>query len=281
MSEDGTFELDQELLEEILGRTLTNDTYTLKLQATDNEDNLSEIVEFNFTLDVESPIIPVEAEITSDVIKFTPLDSEAEIAAKGGPRIEIGTQTIYIGTWQESSNNQDPIIASFDDTNPENNWVRIDYESTGADGRGQGLFWDGDDLYAVFTTDGTQGSSSQDFRRAASDATQSWLRSYGQGGGAKVSVVARIDELTGEMTDAAFLSAVLNSGNSNTLTVTDLSINSNDNLVVEADAFFGPRNPDGSRMTQVDTSLGSPFDYTVEITQSLDEVISTAAVGWE
>ena len=226
------------------------------------------------------PTPATPAEITSSVINFTPSNTEAEIAAKGGPSIEIGTQTIYIGTWQESSNNQDPIIASFDDTNPANNWVRTDYESTGADGRGRGLFWDGDDLYAVFSTDGTQGSPSQDFRRAASDATQSWLRSYGQGGTRKVSVVARIDEVTGEMTDAAFLSAVLNSGDSNTLTVTDLSINSDNNLVVEADAFFGPRNPDGSRMTQV-VSGGSPFDYTVEITQSLDEVISTAAVGWE
>ena len=221
------------------------------------------------------------AEIASSVIKFTPSNTEAEIAAKGGPSIEIGTQTIYIGTWQKSSNNQDPIIASFDDTNPANNWVKTDYESTGADSRGRGLFWDGDDLYAVFSTDGTQGSSSQDFRRAASDAKQSWLRSYGQGGGRKISVVARIDELTGEMTDAAFFSAVLNSGKSNTLTVTDLSINSDNNLVVEAGAFFGPRNPDGSRMTQVDTTVSTPFDYTVEITQNLEEVISTAAVGWE
>ncbi|NEQ37427.1 MAG: DUF4347 domain-containing protein [Okeania sp. SIO3I5] len=246
----------------------------------ENQANL-QAEDFVLTSNSTPTPTPVPAEITSSVIKFTPSDTEAEIAAKGGPSIEIGTQTIYIGTWQRSSNNQDPIIASFDDTNPANNWVRTDYESTGADSRGRGLFWDGDDLYAVFSTDGTQGSASEDFRRAASDATQSWLRSYGQGGGRKVSVVARIDEVTGEMTDAAFLSAVLNSGNSNTLTVTDLSINSNNNLVVEADAFFGPRNPDGSRMTHVDTSLGSPFDYTVEITQSLDEVISTAAVGWE
>ncbi|MEM1169130.1 MAG: DUF4347 domain-containing protein [Cyanobacteria bacterium P01_H01_bin.35] len=247
-------------------------------------ENQANLQESDFVLTSNSTSTPTPAapaEIASSVIKFTPSDTEAEIAAKGGPSIEIGTQTIYIGTWQKSGNNQDPIIASFDDTNPANNWVRTDYERTGADGRGRGLFWDGDDLYAVFSTDGTQGSPSQDFRRAASDATQSWLRSYGQGGGAKVSVVARIDELTGEMTDAAFFSAVLNSGNSNTLTVTDLSINSDDNLVVEAGAFFGPRNPDGSRMTQVDTSVSTPFDYTVEITQNLEEVISTAAVGWE
>ncbi|NET42562.1 Ig-like domain-containing protein [Okeania sp. SIO2B3] len=60
--EDGTFELDQELLEEVLGDTLTNGTYTLKLQGTDSNGNLSEVIELEFTLDldVEAPIISAE-----------------------------------------------------------------------------------------------------------------------------------------------------------------------------------------------------------------------------
>ena len=33
-------------------------------------------------------------------------------------------------------------------------------------------------------------------------------------------------------------------------------------------------------MTQVDDTLSSPFDYTVEITPDLNTVISTSAVGW-
>jgi hypothetical protein len=219
------------------------------------------------------------AEITSSTVKFTPQDSEQAIAATGAPSITIGTQTIYIGTWQKTSINQDPIIASFDSANSANNWVRTDYEMTGADGRGYGLFWDGDDLYSVFSTDGTQGSSSEDFRRAAADAQQSWLRSYGQGGGAKIAVVAKIDELTGEMTDAAFLSAVLSNGDSNSLVVNDLSVNSTGNLEVSANSWFNPRNPNGSKMTKVG-SEGSPFDYTVEIVPDLSQVVSTSAVGW-
>ncbi|MDY6802461.1 MAG: calcium-binding protein [Cyanobacteriota bacterium] len=219
------------------------------------------------------------AEITSNTVKFAPGDSEQAIAATGAPSITIGTQTIYVGTWQKTGINQDPIIASFDDVNPANNWTRTDYESTGADGRGYGLFWDGDDLYSVFSTDGTQGSASEDFRRAATDAEQSWLRSYGQGGGAKIAVVAKIDETTGEMTDAAFLSAVLSNGNSNSLAVTDLSVNGSGNLEVSANSFFNPRNPNGSKMTKVG-SEGSPFDYTVEIQPDLSRVVSTSAVGW-
>jgi hypothetical protein len=232
------------------------------------------------TITDDDVLEPVPAVISSDTIKFSPGDSQEAIAASGAPSITIGTQTIYIGTWQESSNNQDPIVASFDSANSNNNWIRTDYESTGADGRGYGLFWDGDDLYAAFSTDGTQGSSSEDFRRAAADAQQSWLRSYGSGGGAKIGVVAKLDETSGEMTDAAFLSSLLSNGNSNSLAITDLSVSDSGNLLVEADSWFSPRNPDGSRMTQV-ASGSSPFDYTVEIAPDLSRVVSTSAVGWE
>ena len=71
---------------------------------------------------------------------------------------------------------------SFDSENPGNNWVRTDYEITGADSRGYGLFWSGADLYGVFSVDGTQGTSAEDFRRASSDASTGWIRSYGSGG---------------------------------------------------------------------------------------------------
>jgi hypothetical protein len=219
------------------------------------------------------------ASIVSNTITFSRGQSEAAIAATGAARIKIGTQTIYIGTQQVSSINQNPIIASFDRANPANNWVRTDYETTGADGRGNGLFWDGSNLYGVFCVDGTQGTPNQDFRRASAGATQSWLRSYGAGGGPKVAVLAKLDPRTGALTNAAYLSARLSSGKSNSLAIADLSVNSAGNLVVKAKSFFAPRRPDGSAMTQT-TPGKSPFDYTVVITKDLKTVISTAAVGW-
>lgn len=251
-----------------------------------------DLLDFGFDLDNDpdlgladddtpnDPLSPLPAAISSSAVQFTPNSDEATIAASNAQRLTLGSQTIYIGFWQESGNNQDPIIASFDSENPDNNWVRTDYESTGADGRGFGLFWDGSNLYGVFSTDGTQGTPSEDWRRASGDATQNWLRSYGAGGGAKISVLGRIDPATGDLVDAAYLSAVLSSGNSNTLTVTDITSNDAGNLVVSAESFFSPRNPNGSALTQVDTSLSSPFDYTVEITPDLSQVVSTSAVGW-
>ncbi|MGF1523478.1 MAG: DUF4114 domain-containing protein [Leptolyngbyaceae cyanobacterium] len=217
--------------------------------------------------------------IVDRVPKFKGSSSEAQIAASGAARISLGTQTIYIGTNQVSDTNQNPIIASFDSVNSTNNWLRTDYETTGADGRGLGLAWNGNALYGVFSVDGTQGSASEDFRRASADAQQAWLRSYGQGGGAKVSVLGQIDPTTGTLLNAAYLSAVLSSGKSNTLTVTDLDTTANGHLLVSAESFFSPRRPNGTALTQV-TSDGSPFAYTVEITSDLKRVISTAAPGW-
>ncbi|MEM6521843.1 MAG: DUF4114 domain-containing protein, partial [Cyanobacteria bacterium P01_C01_bin.70] len=217
---------------------------------------------------------------TSGVPKFNAGNTEAEIAASGAARITIGTQTIYIGTNQVAANNQNPIVASFDSINPANNWIRTDYEVTGADGRGLGIAWDGSSLYGVFTVDGTQGTPNQDFRRAANDAEQAWLRSYGQGGGPTVSILARIDPTNGELLDAAYLSAVLSNGNSNTLRIQDINVNTAGQLVVSAQSFFRPRRPDGSALTETPAAGSSPFAYTIEITPDLKRVISTSAPGF-
>ncbi|WP_088890421.1 calcium-binding protein [Leptolyngbya ohadii] len=222
---------------------------------------------------------PISSIRSSTVAKFSPNDSEATIAATGATKITVGTQTIYIGMQQVTSINQNPIVASFDSTNPANRWVKTNYEVTGADGRGYGLFWSGSNLYAMFSVDGTQGTPDQDFRRASSGAVQPWLRSYGRGGGPKVAVIARLNPATGEMTEAAYLSAVLSSGNSNSLEITGITQNSAGNLVVSANSWFAPRRPDGTAMTQT-TPGSSPFNYTVEMTSDLRSVVSTSAIGW-
>jgi hypothetical protein len=224
-----------------------------------------------------TPIVPTSS-IQATTIKFSASDPEASISATGAARIKLGTQTIYVGTQQVTSINQNPIIASFDSSNPANNWVRTDYEITGADGRGYGLFWSGSQLYGVFSVDGTQGTPDEDFRRVSGTATQSWLRSYGTGGGPKVAVLAKLNPATGEMTDAVYLSAI-NSGKSNSFVVTGLTTNAAGNVVVSAESYFAPRRPDGQAMTQT-TAARSPFDYTLEITPDLKTVISTAAEGW-
>lgn len=223
----------------------------------------------------------IVVDISGAVNKFTGSTSEEDIIATGADSVTFGSQTVYIGTEQVSSINQNPIVRSFDPINPDNNWTRRDLETTGTDGRGLGLIWTGTALYGVFSVDGTQGTAEEDFRRATQTAKQNWLRSYGAGGGGKVAVIGQIDPATGALLKAAYLSAVKQNGQSNSLSITGATVNNAGNLVLSAKSFFSPRRPNGSALTQnPGNTQGSPFDYTVEITPDLTEVVSTAADGW-
>lgn len=230
---------------------------------------------------VSPPRQGVISDISTNVSKFNPGSSESQIIASGAQKIVLGSQRIYIGTQQVSSINQNPIMRSFDSKNPKNNWTRTDIEKTGADGRGLGLLWSGKGLYGIFSVDGTQGTPSQDFRRATSGVQQNWLKSYGPGGGAKIAVIGQIDPSTGKLLKAAHLSAVLSSGKTNSLAVTDATVNRAGNIVIKAKSFFSPRRPDGRAMTRnPGDKSGSPFDYTLEITPDLTKVVRTSAKGW-
>lgn len=208
-------------------------------------------------------------------VTFSCGNTEAEVAARNGPRVSHNGQTIYIGYQQVSSNNKDPIAVSF--SNGGQDWCRTDYETSGDDNTGYGLYWNGqpDGLYAAFSVTGTQGASSTDFRRFA---TNSWLRSYtdgspGGGGGAKAAIVARLNPTTGDVLEATFITALLSSGRTNSLTVTDLEL-SNTVLRVNANSWYSPRNPDKSRM---DCSGSSPFDYELYLSPDLSTALYATA----
>lgn len=217
-------------------------------------------------------------DINESVIKFKPTDDENTLIAKDAAVVSNGNTNIYIGTNQVSSNNQDPILTSF--TNGERDWVTTDIETTGADGRGIALLWDGsNNLYAAFTTDGTQGTVEQDFRRFTASG---WLSSYGQGGGAKATVLLKIDPGSGSaiVDHGTFVSAVLSNGKTNTLVPTDLTFSEDGNLVLTADSYFNPRRVDTTRMEQT-TSGDSPFDYTITFDPSLQIAQSAFSPGWD
>lgn len=216
-------------------------------------------------------------DINTSVVKFKPTDDESTLISKNAAVVSSGDTNIYIGTNQVSSNNQDPIITSF--TNGERDWVITNIETTGADSRGIALLWDGDDdLYAAFTTDGTQGSISEDFRRFTVDG---WLPTYGQGGGAKATVLLKIDPDIGEaiVGNGTFVSAVLSNGNTNTLIPTNLAFADN-NIVLSAESYFSPRGTDTTSLNQT-TPGSSPFDYTITFAPSLEIARSVAAPGWD
>ncbi len=210
--------------------------------------------------------------INAQTVKFTSDVSEESLQSLGAAQIEVNGQRIYIGTRQVAALNQDPIIKSFGSQA----WTSTNLETSGADGRGVSLFWSGEQLFASFTIDGTQGTVEQGFARAALQAEQSWLASYGQGGGAQVSVIGEIDLANGELLRAVFISARLSNGNSNTLLVTNISLGNAETLLVEADSFFSPRGLDGLALPRT-TSNPSPFSYQLELLPDLTRAIKASA----
>ncbi|WP_448519240.1 Ig-like domain-containing protein [Rhodoflexus sp.] len=227
------------------------------------------------------PALPASI-VTSGAPMFNCGMSEAAIAATGAARLTIAGSTYYIGTRQVTSINQNPIMAKF--TGGVLDWCREDYETTGADGRGYGLFWSGTDLYAVFSTDGTQGTIAEDFRRFTGSG---WLKTYtdaspGGGGGPKVAVILKIDRATGEgiAGQGTFITARTSTDRTNSLQVRDITVNSSGNLVVRADSWFSPRRTDRTAMTQTGTG-NSPFDYTLILTPNLTTAVCASAVGWD
>lgn len=81
-------------------------------------------------------------------------------------------------------------------------------------------------------------------------------------------------------TDATFLSAILNNGNSNSLVVTDLFLNG-DNLVVNASSYFSPHKVDTTAMENTGTDTNSPFDYEIEFTSDLTTAVRAEAPGFQ
>jgi hypothetical protein len=212
--------------------------------------------------------------LNENTVKFGPSTSEASLKASGAASITFGNTTIYIGTFQVSSNNQDPIVTSF--TNGSRDWTQY-YDTSGIDGRGVGLLWDGvsQNLYGVFTADGgSQGGNT------FGQATQGgWLSGYGSGGGPKVSVLLKLNPITGASVAGTFIRAQLSNGNTNTLTPVDLDFVDNQ-VVFFGDSYFTPLDVNGQRLNNQNPAFTSPFDYQVVFSPDLSQATSAEAIGW-
>ena len=202
-------------------------------------------------------------------VVFTCTDSEATIRAKNGPRAVFGNSSIYIGYQQVSSKNKDPRMIRFD--NGIATWCRSDYETTGDDNTGHGLFWDGaGTLFGVFSATGTQ--TGNDFRRFSIGR---WLPSYGSGGGPRVAIIAKVNPTNGDVIYSTYLSARLSDGRSNSLVVTALT-STGTAVEVKGNSWFSPRRTNKLPMACNGTS---PFAYTITFANDLTTALSASAPG--
>ena len=218
----------------------------------------------------EIPLNSVSAVGTSS--SFAPNATYNQMHSSSAIRVSAGNSTFFIGYQQVSATNQNCIIAKY--TNGQQVWVRTDYENTGDDSRGYGLLWDGaQNLYALFSSTGTQGDPSHDFRRFCGNG---WHTSYGQGGGPKVTVILKIDPITGDPFEGTYAMSRLANGNANSLSVDSLQLLNSGNLRLFAQAWYSPLHVD--RVPYECTGL-SPFQYTFTLNGNLTTAVETEVVG--
>ncbi len=212
--------------------------------------------------------------LNANVVKFGTNTPEADLKNAGVASITFGNTTIYIGTNQVSANDQNPIVTSF--TNGIRDWVQS-YDTSAVDARGVGLLWDeaSSNLYGVFTADGGATGSN-----TFSNFTQNgWLPSYGRGGGAKASVLLKLNPASGAAEAGTYLRAELSNGNTNTLDPTGLDY-VDGKVVFFGNSFFTPLDVNGDRLTNPTPGLSSPFQYRVVLSNDLTTALQAEAIGW-
>lgn len=192
--------------------------------------------------------------------------------------LTAGNRNVYAAYNQVSGDNQNPIIAAYSAVTGDEIFCREDYETTPVDGRAAGLHWNGTHLYVYIRVDG--GFTGGPLLAAASDNVRGWTRSVGPANSGNFAVVARVDPDNGDITGAAFITAILSNGKSNSVGVKDFQCTLEGVVRVRADSFFSPRRIDGSAMTN-NGAGSSPHDYTVDFDSGLDDVRYTSAVNWE
>lgn len=197
------------------------------------------------------------------------------ISAKQPAKVTFGASTIVVGYEQVGGNDQDPLVARFD--NGQKVFCEHSKKGGGIDGRAYGLTWDGGThLYVVYTIVG--GGTLFD-----TAAKGGWLSSYGDGGAsAKASVIGIVDTTTGVVTKASFVTSKLTKNGqlkTNTLVPAD-AVHVTPEGAVE---FFGTPayctlNPDRSSMCDPNKS-DYPKDYRARFNADLTEMLCASASG--
>lgn len=153
-----------------------------------------------------------------DTLETHPTDPTSSI-----PNIELSTSTTAtdtngntyeVGFNQVSSVNQDPYVRK-KNTNGDTIWY-VEHETSEVDGRATHIFMDNRNTpWVVFTLVG--GSYSDDYltKRALDNVNafnSIYAGGYGDGGGAKVSIIARLNPDTGKIVKGSFIIAKKSDG---------------------------------------------------------------------
>lgn len=188
---------------------------------------------------------------------------------KGESSINSGSKTVKYGYLQVSANDQNPIVALFE--NGEQVFCNKGIDTSPVDSKVLTAAYDATlGLFVAISVDGGSNESGYISRYTKSG----WLSSYGSGGGSKVTVLLKINTTTGEPEAGTFIRAKLSNGKTNSLEATAINFASG-SVKVTANSWYSPLKADKS--TYNCSGGSSPFTYTVTLNASLSDASATTA----
>ena len=216
-------------------------------------------------------VLPTAADLYSQSVRGTARlacsDSLAELRKRKVPLLENANTVFAFGYRQVAGPNQDPVLIRFD--SGKRTYCRTDYETTQAEGRIYGLLLAGEDLYAVASLVGPPGKADQDFRRFA---RKGWMRDSGKGS-PRAAIILKIKAQSGDVESAAYLTSVKEDGNSNSVEVLEMDLNSK-GLTVKANAWLSPRMTSRAPMQ---CKGKEPYLQTIIFTPDLSKTVDSFA----
>ncbi len=214
-----------------------------------------------------------------DIANCIPVDTElsqqTEITDPQGNIYQIGFD-------QVSANNQDSYIIKKDPSGQQL-WKHY-YDQSPVDSKGLMISIDSNEqLWAIFTVDG--GSYDEGYltkNHVETDAfKQVYASSYGNGGGPRVVVLARIHPSSGKIIKGTFLTARLNSGKTNGFNVTKMGF-SNGHVALLAETAAWPPGAGRQYQKMADITdadrIDNAFHLYYEVATSLDAIESAKLI---
>ena len=188
-----------------------------------------------------------------------------------------------VGYDQVTAINQDPYVLKTSASGSEI-W-RIRHDETPIDARAVLVALDSQNRpYVIFTADGGSNDSKRyQTNHANPDAFgEAPFKSYGSGGGPKVSIIARLNPETGRIEKGTFLLARLTSGNTNTLNISGLAV-SDSSVEVDVTSAAWPPGPGASSSSWMrfnealfNDSSRPPLRYTLDL--NLTQISSVVVI---
>lgn len=206
--------------------------------------------------------------VFSAVVTLPALPCEyLKLKTKTSKEQRVSSGTVRLGTLQSGPKDQDPVVSYFE--NGRQVFCNKDYDTTGSDARPVAVTADKDHLYVAFSVNaGAKAANS--FARFTHNG---WIKSYGQGDGARALVILKLLKTSGEAIAGTYIIAQKADGKTNSVALKSMSYGEG-KLSLVADAWHAPLTVGG---TPFSCSGKSPFRYYLDLSPDLSTARGASA----